>query len=155
MNPYAPPQQAGYPVVPAGPPALDQQQARSRLMVPGIAIAILSGILILVFILDLIMAATGNFGSMSKGSPLSGSGMDALTGPAFLIGVCIFAMVCNGFVLFSMIQMLRLRTWGLALAGCIVTAIPLSSSACCLLTLPFAIWAIVVLVKPQVKAAFR
>jgi hypothetical protein len=51
--------------------------------------------------------------------------------------------------------MMRLRTWGLALAGCIVSAIPLSSSACCLLTLPFAIWAIVVLVKPEVKAAFQ
>jgi hypothetical protein len=155
MNPYAPPQQLAYPPAPAGPPGLDEQQARSKLMVPGIAIAILASILILVFILDLVMAATGNFGSTGRSSPLSSSGMDAFTGPAFLIGVCIFAMLMNGFVLFSMIQMLRLRTWGLALAGCIVTIIPLSSSACCLLTMPFAIWAIVVLVKPEVKAAFR
>jgi hypothetical protein len=49
----------------------------------------------------------------------------------------------------------KLIVQGIALAGCIVAAIPLTSSACCLLTLPFSIWAIVQLVKPEIREAFK
>jgi hypothetical protein len=73
----------------------------------------------------------------------------------FTIGVCVFAALANGFNVFAAIQMVRVRMWGLALAGCIVAAIPLTSSACCILTLPFSIWAIVMLVKPEIRAAFQ
>lgn len=154
MNPYTAPQTPGYPPPPvgAGPDGADAQQARSRILFPAIAITVVSSLLELVFLLDLVMIGTGSFENPMSGS---GTGLDAFMGPGFLIGVCIFAMLLNGFVIFSMVQMMRLRTWGLALAGCIVSAIPLSSSACCILSLPFAIWAIVVLVKPEVKAAFR
>jgi hypothetical protein len=150
MNPYAAPQMPGYPP-PAAPPGPDAQQARSRILFPAIALTVLSGILILVFVLDLILAATGGFNAALG----SGGGLEQIITPGFLIGVCVFAMLMNGFVVFSMIQMMRLRTWGLALAGCIVSALPLSSSGCCLLTLPFAIWAVVVLLKPEVKASFQ
>ena len=152
MNPYAAPQLPGYPAYPGQPVPVgpDPQQARSRVMFPAIAICVVSGLLILVFLLDLVMAATGSF-NMPTGS----GDLDRFMGPGFLIGVCLFAMLLNGFVIFSMVQMMRLKTWGLALAGCIVSALPLSSSLCCLLTLPFAIWAIVVLVKPEVKGSFQ
>ncbi len=154
MNPYAPPQQPpaypppGYP--PAAPPGADPQQARSRLMVPGIIIAVLAGILVCVFALDLVMAATGG---LAKGLS-TGTALDETATTGLLIGVCVFAMAANAFVIFAMIQMVRTRTWVVALIGCIISALPLTSSACCLLTLPFAIWAIVVLLKPEVKAAF-
>jgi hypothetical protein len=127
------------------------EQARSRLMVPGIILAVLSGLLILVFLLDLLLFASGAppgfFGSGAS------AGMDL--SPGFLMGVCVFGALANGFNLFAAIQMVRVRTWGLAFAGCIVVALPITSSACCILTLPFSIWAIVVLLKPEVRAAFR
>lgn len=147
MNPYAPPQFAG-PPPPTYPQEPDTAQARSRLLIPGIALSVISGILILVFVLDLVLVATGSFKT-----PVAVGGLAEMMTPGLLVGVCIFAILVNGGILFAMIQMMRLRWWGLALAGCIVAGLPIASSGCCLLTLPFAIWAIVVL--SQVKASFR
>ena len=98
--------------------------------------------------LDLVLVATGSFKT-----PVAVGGLEEMMTPGLLVGVCIFAILVNGGILFAMIQMMRLRWWGLALAGCIVAGLPIASSGCCLLTLPFAIWAIVVL--SQVKASFR
>jgi hypothetical protein len=151
MNPYAPPEPTGTPYTPPPvAPAADPQQARSRILVPAIILAILSGLLIGVFALDLVLVSTGGLTL-----PATTTGPLDTAMPGFFMGVCIFAMVVNAGVLFAMVQMMRLRTWGLAFAGCIVSALPICSSACCLLTLPFAIWAIVVLLKPEVKAAFQ
>ena len=152
---YAPP--AYPPVGPAGPPgvagALTRDEARSKLIVPGIALACVCGLLIGVFLLDLVLFASGMplTTGTSSGVPPE---MAEWVRP-FTIAVCIFAAVANAFNVFAAIQMVRVRSWGLALAGCIVAAIPLTSSACCILTLPFSIWAIVMLVKPEIRAAFK
>jgi len=55
-------------------------------------------------------------------------------------------------VLLGGLQMMRLRSRGLALTGAILAMVPVSPF--CLLGLPFGIWALVVLRKPEVKAAF-
>jgi hypothetical protein len=120
-------------------------------MVPGIALACLSGILILIFLLDLVIFASGSNIGMAKGMTPN---MQEMMHP-LMIGVCIFGILANAFNVFAAIQMVRVRMWGVAFAGCIITAIPLTSSACCLLTLPFSIWGIVVLLKPEVRAAFK
>jgi hypothetical protein len=155
---YAPP--AYPPAYPPGPPgpaglagALTRDEARSKLIVPGIALACISGLLIAVFLLDLVLFASG----MPLGTTTAAGvppDMAEWVRP-FTIAVCIFAALANAFNVFAAIQMVRVRTWGLALAGCIVAAIPLTSSACCILTLPFSIWAIVMLVKPEIRAAFK
>jgi hypothetical protein len=147
---YAPP--AYPPAGPAGPAGpLTREQARSKLIVQGIALACISGLLIMVFLLDLVLFATGAPIGMTSGVPPE---MAEWVRP-FTIAVCIFAALANVFNVVAAIQMVRVRYWGLALAGCIVAAIPITSSACCLLTLPFSIWGIVQLVKPEIRAAFR
>jgi hypothetical protein len=154
---YAPPAYppAYPPTDPAAPPgALTREQVRSKLIVQGIALACISGLLILVFLLDLVLFSTGMPIGATAGSPGMTPEMQEWVRP-FTIAVCIFAALANGFNVFAAIQMIRVRMWGLALAGCIVSAIPITSSACCLLTLPFSIWGIVVLVKPEVRAAFK
>jgi hypothetical protein len=147
--PAYPPAGPAYPAGPVGP--LTREQARAKLIFPGIALACVSGLLILVFILDLVLFATGMPIGATSGVPPE---MQEWIRP-FTIAVCIFAALANVFNVVAAIQMVRVRTWGLALAGCIVAAIPLTSSACCVLTLPFSIWAIVMLVKPEIKAAFK
>ena len=132
-------------------PTLTRDEARSRLIVPGIALACISGLLIAVFLLDLVLVASGMPIGGAVGVPPD---MAEWVRP-FTIAVCIFAALANVFNVIAAIQMVRVRSWGLALAGCIVAAIPNTSSACCLLTLPFSIWGIVQLVKPEVRAAFR
>jgi hypothetical protein len=58
--------------------------------------------------------------------------------------------------IFGAIQMRGLRTYGLAMFGAVLAAIPcLSISACCGLGELAGIWAIVVLLNQEVKAAFR
>jgi hypothetical protein len=51
------------------------------------------------------------------------------------------------------IAMVRRQFYGLAIAGCVAAMINLSDG-CCLLGLPVGIWALVVLLKPDVKASF-
>jgi hypothetical protein len=47
---------------------------------------------------------------------------------------------------------LRLQYFGLVMAAVIVAMLP--CQCCCLLGLPFGIWALVVLNKPEVKSQF-
>jgi hypothetical protein len=77
--------------------------------------------------------------------------IQGMQGPlAGLISLVIAAV--NGFVLFGAIKMLRLQSRGLAIAASIVAMLP--CQCCCLLGLPFGIWALVVLNKPEVKSQF-
>lgn len=58
-----------------------------------------------------------------------------------------------GLMTFGAWQMKNLKSYGLAIATCVIGLLPLSS--CCCLTLPVGIWGLVVLLKPEVKAEFR
>ena len=77
--------------------------------------------------------------------------LEGMHGPlASLINFAVVAL--NGFVLFGAIKLLRLQSYGIALAACIVAMLP--CQCCCVLGLPFGVWALVVMSKPEVKAQF-
>ena len=65
----------------------------------------------------------------------------------------ILAVVVSAVVLFGALKMMRLQNYGWAMAAAILAVIPCLSPCCCL-GIPFGIWALVVLSKPEVKAAF-
>ena len=65
--------------------------------------------------------------------------------------VAIFLQVV---VIAGAFQMLKGRNFGLAMAAAIISVIPCCSS-CCIIGIPFGIWALIVLNDPQVKASFR
>jgi hypothetical protein len=69
------------------------------------------------------------------------------------IGVGVVFSLIGLFVLMAAIQMARRRTYGLAMAGSILAMVNIGN-ACCCLGLPFGIWALVVLARPDVRAAF-
>jgi len=56
-------------------------------------------------------------------------------------------------MLIGSIQMLRLRMYGLGIASSICAMLLLP--CCCLLGMPLGIWSLAVLVRPEVKSAFR
>lgn len=56
-------------------------------------------------------------------------------------------------IVMGALRMKNLRSYGMAMSASIVAMIP-CISPCCLLGLPFGIWALVVLMKPEVKNAF-
>ena len=58
------------------------------------------------------------------------------------------------FIIFAALKMRELKQWELSLAASIVAMIP-CISPCCILGLPIGIWALVVLLRPEVKQAFQ
>jgi predicted Zn finger-like uncharacterized protein len=129
-----------------------RSQAASAVLPPGICL-IITGILGAAVAVLSIVVAVGN-PDMIKES-YARLGMQVDTPPLGLV------LVMHGtFLLISLltvvgaIQMIRRRTFGLAMAGAIVAMININSLCCCL-GLPFGIWALVVLVRPDVRELFQ
>jgi hypothetical protein len=74
------------------------------------------------------------------------SGAAGIIGSLFHVGLC--AVVIGG-----AIKMRRLENHALATAAAVLTLVPCTT--CCLWGLPLGAWALAVLSKPEVKAAFR
>jgi hypothetical protein len=82
---------------------------------------------------------------------LSPSTQAFLNGPVVAI-IYLLCAVVYGFLLFGALKMLKLQGHTLAIITCIVAMLP--CGCCCFLGLPFAIWGLVVLNKPEVKSQF-
>ncbi len=76
----------------------------------------------------------------------------ASSGP-FAIVTNLVGLVASLLILLGGVQMLRKKSWGLALTGSIVAMLPVGS--CCCIGLPIGIWALVVLLNADVKNSFR
>lgn len=79
--------------------------------------------------------------------------MEKMQGPAEG-AVDLFFAAMNGLVLFGGIKMLRLESRTLGIVACIIAMLPVTISCCCILGLPFGIWGLVALNKPEVKSHF-
>lgn len=66
----------------------------------------------------------------------------------------ILLVIASTFVLYGAVQMKSLTNYSIAKAAAIVAMIPMLGP-CCVLGIPFGIWAIIVLGKPEVRDAFR
>jgi hypothetical protein len=149
-----------------------QETARNRVMLPAI-------FLIVAGVLNLVGALGGFFfgtvytaipegtleEEMKRQNPvqykqLKQQGMDVQDiVRIYIVGG--FSLGCAGLItalisILGGVCMLKLRAFGLAVFASVVTAIPcLSPSACCFLGMVAGIWALVVLMTPEVRASFR
>jgi hypothetical protein len=74
-------------------------------------------------------------------------------GTAIAVGV-ITALV-GLLIIFGGLKMKNLQSYGLAMTASVLALIPcVSPSACCLIGIGIGIWSLIVLMKPEVKAAF-
>jgi hypothetical protein len=62
--------------------------------------------------------------------------------------------VLHGLIVWGGVSMMMQRRWGLSMAAAVLAIFPCTSPCCCL-GLPLGIWAVVVLTRPEVKAAMR
>jgi len=76
-----------------------------------------------------------------------------LTG-IFGVASAMLGGVMSVLVLYGASRMKKLRSYGWAMTATILALVP-CTSPCCLVGLPIGIWALVVLMKPEVKAAFH
>ena len=99
-------------------------------------------------------AGMAGMGGMGELEGMEGAEwMAPLMSGAFAIVSSIIGIAIAFFIIYAAMQMKKLTSWGLALAASIVAMIP-CLSPCCIIGLPIGIWALVILLKPEVKAAF-
>ena len=119
--------------------------AAQRTTLPAIFMYAVCGFSIAYTILQIVGTAVGVLNPEARGG-------------AFMAGVysgfCLFLMR-DVFLIFAFSRMHTLKSYGVAYAGAILSVIPLLGAPCCVLGIPFGIWALVVLNDPGVKGAFR
>jgi len=148
-------------IPPATPPSFpsgDGREAAARAVKgPAIALIITAGLGIAYYLFSGLLTLISGGPMFHRGlppglSPQLKAFFEGMQGPLAGAGSLVIAAI-NGFVLFGAIKMLRLQNRGVAMAAAIVAMVP--CQCCCLLGLPFGIWALIVLSKPEVKSAFH
>lgn len=146
-----PPSTLGTPGVgPAGFSSLPPANPRDQVNLPAIFLIIVGAIGAAWKILVILLNALG------VGLNAAGGGNNAMAGMMQgTIGIVfgVIGIIVAGVIIFGGIKMKKLQSYGLALTAAIIAMIP-CISPCCILGLPFGIWALIVLMKPEVKAAF-
>lgn len=129
---------------PTGPSPMDMVKGPSiGLLVTGILGIVAQVIGLVVNLLNIGVAASEGGEQAAVG--ILGGG----TGIVFNIIGTIIGIV----IILGALKMQKLQSFGFAMTASILAMIP-CISPCCLLGLPFGIWALVVLNKPEVKGAF-
>jgi len=142
----------------AAPAGGAQARAQAQQLVTGPAIALMvtAGLGIAVGLLGLVQILSGMGGTPD----LPGLDPDVVRmirmfthGPVAVVSNVI-GIAVSVFILLGALRMQQLTNHGLAIAAAIIAMIP-CFSPCCVLGLPFGIWALVVLSKPEVKSQFH
>lgn len=118
---------------------------------PAIGLMVVAGLGVVMQILSILMNVLGTgMGAMAGGDE---GMMQMFSGVAGIV-FSIIGIVVGLVIFFGALKMMKLQSYGFSMATAIVAMIP-CISPCCLLGLPIGIWALVVLMKPEVKAAFQ
>lgn len=103
-------------------------------------------------VMNVVGVSLGGMGGAHAGDPAQRA-IQMLSGGAGILSSVVHIGL-SGLILYGALQMKKLLNFRLAMAAAIVALAP-CVSPCCLLGLPFGIWALVVLNKPEVKSAFH
>ncbi len=126
----------------------------SSLSGPAIALMVVGGIDIFLGVLNFLAPVLG-FSLMAAGSAGPGKAAGNADFMANMVSGVIqglLNLVFGGVIILGAMKMKQVQSYGLAMTSCIMAMIPCVN--CCILGLPFGIWGIVVLNKPEVKEAF-
>lgn len=125
--------------------------AMDQLKGPAIGLMVTAGIGAAWQALMLVLNVMGaGMGAMMRGNQGMPNMMSGGIGAVFNVIGLVMAVV----VFMGASKMKNAESYGFAMAATILAMIP-CISPCCLLGLPLGIWALVVLLKPEVKAAFQ
>ena len=119
---------------------------------PAMTLIVLNAIGMLFAVMGIVMQAigAGNPGGFST----TGGGASYQAGTAGNIVIYGIGLLIGGFIIYGLMQMRTLRKRTLSMIAIILNMIPCFGSCWCL-GLPFGIWALIVMSKPEVKAAFQ
>ena len=176
-DPYAAPHAAPQPWV-SVPSAVDPQSLRSKVQSPAIALIVTAVVGIGLSItmiqnyfqiksMEPMIQDMGRFGERQPGADPEhaqqvresmdqfSSMMSSMTSSSATMSLVtgLLGIVTGGVVFAGAISMMSLRRYPLAIAATVLAMLPMVSP-CCFLGLPFGIWSLVVLLQPDVRAAF-
>ena len=158
-NPYAPPSAAASQSYfqPMQLPRATREQVASWLLGPAIGITVVSVIGIGVMAL----AGLGMAIDPDPNAALNEAPQDPAERAGFYAGYYgfifmyfVFGLLTRILQIVGAISLFRVRGYSLAMTAAICAVLP-CDLYCCLGSLPFGIWALIVLNKPEVKAAFQ
>jgi hypothetical protein len=144
---------------PASSPVFDNAEAEALVRPPAIAILVTSIIGVLFAVLGFVMNFMGAGANQPTPPGLPPefekfftSYMDFAQKFGSLTNLLVIAT--SAVSILAAVRMMQFRSYGLVMAGVILAMLPCTGGCCCL-GIPFGIWALVVLNKPEVKGAFR
>ncbi|XXF79573.1 hypothetical protein P2318_07395 [Myxococcaceae bacterium GXIMD 01537] len=142
----------GYP--PPGPGPSPQVDPRDAVNIPAILLMVTGGIMALSGLWGLVAPAKDMSAVLDDPNfPEQLRPMFEFLGSGAGRATNLLPVALGGLVFFGGLKMRQLQSRGLAMAASIVALIP--CFGCCCLGLPVGIWSLIVLSKPEVKAAFR
>lgn len=125
--------------------------AMDQLKGPAISLMVTACIGAAFQVLGLLMNLMGaGMGAMAR----SGRGMPNMLSGGIGAVFNVIGLIMAVVVFMGASKMKNAESYGFAMAAAIIAMIP-CLGPCCLLGLPLGIWALVVLMKPEVKAAFN
>ena len=128
-------------------------EAEAALTAPAICLMVLGGFDVLLVIVDMAMRLL-HVSLFAAGAQGQAQGGEAEMAVQMVVGVIssIIGLCFAGMIIFGAIKMKQVDNYGLAMTASILALLPCWN--CCLIGLPIGIWALVVLNRPEVKAAF-
>ncbi|MGB7347009.1 MAG: hypothetical protein WBD20_22485 [Pirellulaceae bacterium] len=142
-NPYSDPGQSRY------QPAPNHLPASNPLLIPAIFLIIFGGLTLVGGIMQLV-------GVAANGPPPAPANQDPAAAAGFKFGFLASAVaipIMNAIVVAGSIAMIARRFYVLAMIAAVFALVPICGP-CLVLGIPFGIWALILLNRPDVKASF-
>ena len=128
----------------------DNAAGKSLVKAPAIAILISNGIGMFIALLTLVLNLFGVVMGTASGVD---QGMGLVAQGAIGVVQSVLGLAIGAAIIVGILKMMKLQSYGFAMTANVLAMIP-CLSPCCLFGLPFGIWGIVILCKPEVKEAF-
>lgn len=154
------------------PPPAGAATVRELVNLPAIFLLVSAGLGVAMALLSLLSSLSDSDGTRTAGLVmdfLQDEGLKAKlreameqaqseqSGASRLLGVgwSLVMLLANAVVAVGALKMRALQAWPLALTAALLSVVPCCfSSCCCVVAMPAGLWALFVLMKPEVKAAF-
>ncbi|HET6331262.1 MAG TPA: hypothetical protein VFF76_10800 [Holophagaceae bacterium] len=138
------------------PPAAPSTNPSDQVNIPATGLMVAGGL----GLLSQILALAIHFGLFALNLPFAGNSgmgsMGSMISGGITVALAFMGLAVNLFILYGAMQMKGLKNYNMAIGAAIAAVIPcFSSCPCCFVGIGFGIWAIIVLIKPEVKAAFQ
>lgn len=156
--PFPPPPGGGAPVYRMGGGDLDLNRVREMVAGPATALLVTGILCVILSLVGLVMNLTGAAfqpppGEIPPEMKQFFDMMQQMQGPVAIVS-SILSIGVSALIIFAAQKMRALQGFALVVTAAILAIVPCISPCCCI-GIPVGIWVLVVLYKPEVKAAFQ